>query len=525
MVKATLLERRTAEQSAVGSARTCYSGSGPIVLDQETYDRRPLNEEIRKSTLEAGHNTTRQHLYFTFSLEGVSRQAIWSFLHSHPFYNSEQVSQRYVEVKAGNFTVPQGLTEGQRQIYDEGIALTFDAYKQLQDILRPSVEEEYLHIFPGREKWLRDAERDKTKHLKYSSDVKKRAQEFARYVLPVATHAHMWHTVSALTLMRMYQCADQFNVPTEQRSLVDAMVQEVVSKDPSFQKELDGLTRYGLEDSLEFKLHQEFHSDRGVSQQRLDSFRKEFDAELAGRFSVLIGYDPKAEENLAKAVRSVLQVSKTDLPDERAMELVLNPQYNRALGDTNNIMTFTKIGSALSAVSYTFQKRISHTADSQNQRHRMVPETTPIFNVGDVVDVVLPGIVEQNSVVREYFMETMDKLWGVMNRLRDAEASEEAVQYLAPNAIALRLVEQGDLRNRHHKYRMRLCYTAQEEIWRSCVDEAQQIAAVHPQIGKYLLPPCGVRNLAGLKPICPEGERYCGVKVWRKEVNDYERVI
>ncbi len=525
MVKATLVEKGTAAQRAVSSARTCYSGSGPIVLDQETYDKRPLNENIRQSTLGAGHNTTRQHLYYTFTLEGISRQVIWSFLHSHPFYNSEQVSQRYVEMKAGNYTVPEGLTDGQKQIFNEGITLTFNAYTQLQDMLRPAVEKEYLQIFPGREKWLRDAERDKAKHLLYSSDVKKRAQEFARYVLPVATHAYMWHTVSALTLMRMAQCADQFNVPTEQRSLVDAMVRDVVAQDPSFQKELDGLSRYDLEKSLEFKLHQEFHGDRKKSKETRVSFNREFDDELAGRVSSLIGYDPKAQENLAKAVRSVLGVSRADLPDERAIELALNPKYNRALGDTNNIMTFTKLGSALSAVSYTFQKRISHTADSQNQRHRMVPETTPIFNVGDTVDVVLPRIIEQNAVAKEYFMETMGKLWNVMDKLRNTGASEEAVQYLAPNAIALRLVEQGDLRNRHHKYRMRLCFTAQEEIWRSCVDEVQQITAVHPQIGEYLLPPCGVRNLAGLKPICPEGDRYCGVTVWKKDVDEYKRVI
>jgi len=27
-----------------------------------------------------------------FAMENVSRQLIWSFLHSHPFYNSEQVA-------------------------------------------------------------------------------------------------------------------------------------------------------------------------------------------------------------------------------------------------------------------------------------------------------------------------------------------------------------------------------------------------------------------------------------------------
>ena len=46
----------------------------------------------------AGHHTTFQHATFVFVLDNVSRLAIWSFFHSHPYYNSEQVSQRYREV-------------------------------------------------------------------------------------------------------------------------------------------------------------------------------------------------------------------------------------------------------------------------------------------------------------------------------------------------------------------------------------------------------------------------------------------
>jgi hypothetical protein len=50
--------------------------------------------------------TPRSAFQFQFTLENVSRQFIWSFLHSHPFYNSEQVSQRYVTVGPDSVTVP-----------------------------------------------------------------------------------------------------------------------------------------------------------------------------------------------------------------------------------------------------------------------------------------------------------------------------------------------------------------------------------------------------------------------------------
>jgi len=53
----------------------------------------------------------------------------------------------------------------------------------------------------------------------------------------------------------------------------------------------------------------------------------------------------------------------------------------------------------------------------------------------------------------------------------------------------------------------------------------EQIKEAHPLVGKYLLPPCGTRTLTGDRPICPEGERFCGVNVRRLEPEEYERII
>jgi hypothetical protein len=72
---------------------------------------------------------------------------------------------------------------------------------------------------------------------------------------------------------------------------------------------------------------------------------------------------------------------------------------------------------------------------------------------------------------------------------------------------------------------MRLCYLAQEEIWQASVEEAQQIREVNPRIGKYLLPPCTERKLANTRPTCPEGDRFCGIKVWQLDIKDYKRIL
>ena len=82
-------------ENVVATARTCYSSKG--VIDEDQASRNPEKRDaLAKSIYDAGHHTTFQHASFQFAISNVSRHFLWTFLHSHPFYNSEQVSQRYV---------------------------------------------------------------------------------------------------------------------------------------------------------------------------------------------------------------------------------------------------------------------------------------------------------------------------------------------------------------------------------------------------------------------------------------------
>jgi thymidylate synthase ThyX len=133
--------------------------------------------------------------------------------------------------------------------------------------------------------------------------------------------------------------------------------------------------------------------------------------------------------------------------------------------------------------------------------------------------------VRQDERVERRYREMMGLIWERIGRLRALGVSEEFALYLLPNAVNVRFTESTDFLNLRHKHVMRLCYLAQDEIWQASVDEAQQVRDVHPRLGRYLLPPCGVRKDAGVKPYCPEGARYCGVPVWNVALGDYRRVI
>src|SRR3990167_1268507 len=136
--------------NSVATARTCYS-SKVIYAEDVSKDEsaKAQRDTIAKSTYLAGHHTTLQHASFQFVLERVSRQCIWSFLHSHPFYNSEQVSQRYVAVSPENFAVPP--LEGKAlDLYRQSIQALMETYVKLQELLRPTAEQEYAKLFPHR---------------------------------------------------------------------------------------------------------------------------------------------------------------------------------------------------------------------------------------------------------------------------------------------------------------------------------------------------------------------------------------
>ncbi|MCZ6695544.1 MAG: FAD-dependent thymidylate synthase, partial [Acidobacteria bacterium] len=173
------------------------------------------------------------------------------------------------------------------------------------------------------------------------------------------------------------------------------------------------------------------------------------------------------------------------------------------------------------------RKRMSHAGDSQNQRHRMMPASRPILatHLTDEPDFTTPTLILGDGPSRARYDQAMEIAWDGIRRLRGLGVSDQFALYLLPNAVSIRFTESASLLDLRHKHAMRLCYNAQEEIWRASLDEALQICEVNPRIGRYLLPPCTLRLMARARPVCPEGRRYCGERVWTYRLEDYKRVM
>jgi thymidylate synthase ThyX len=491
---------------AIAAARTCYSPR-VIAAEEVTPGQR---ESIGPLTFEAGHHTVYQHAHFEFGLENVSRQFVWSFLHSHPFYNSEQSSQRFVRLDQVSAHVPDGLTGAAGEVYADAVTGAWEAYRALAAILK----EDTYRIMAGLRHLSPQA--SEKRRSKVGREAEKKAIELARYVIPIAAFTSMVHTVSGIVLHRLYRMMRTGDTPAENVRVVAGMVDKVRALDPAFfEKVGDGPLEAA--DVVEARWP-------AVTRDG-DAEAARVDALLGRRAALLVDHSARAQETTADAVRGVFGLGPSALSDADALDRLLNPSLNRYRLETLNLAVHSPLGRAMHHASYTFLKRLSHTADSQDQRHRMVPASRPLMILGDTArpDYVTPPLIAANARALEIYAAAMERAWAAKNRLLDMGVPLESALYVLPNAKSLRFYESGSLIYLAHKWVMRTCFNAQEEIYRASMDELEQVRAVHPLLARHMGPPCVIR--AGrVTPTCTEGVHFCGVPVWRS-FPEVERTI
>jgi thymidylate synthase ThyX len=491
--------------SAIAAARTCYAPR--LIGPEEITDKQRVT--IGSGTYYGGHHTVYQHAHFEFGLENISRQFVWSFLHAHPFYNSEQQSQRYVRLdRAHAYVPPPGpqFGAGERAIYESAISRAWGFYRELTQVLEPTARQILGDI------WHVSEMSHPKRVQKVARQSEKRAIEVARYVLPVAAFTTMVHTLSGIVLHRLWRMHAASDTPSEARMVIGEMVARVREIDAQF---FDRFDNEPLEEPLEWN---EARHDG-------EAFNQEFDGRLAGATSRLIDFSPRAIAAMAESYRAVMGLAVAECSDAEALDRVMNPARNAYRRETLNIGVHAPIMRALQHANFTFAKKISHTADSQDQRHRMVPGSRPLLTLADTrsPDYIAPMLIRENPRAMEIYQRAMDEAWSAKNKLLDRGVPLEFALYLLPNAKSIRLVETGSLLHLLHKWTMRTCFNAQEEIYQASMDEVEQVRAVFPELARYIGPPCHLR--AGIStPICTEGSHFCGVKVWVDFPNIQRRI-
>jgi thymidylate synthase ThyX len=491
--------------SAIAAARTCYSTR--LIQPEEITDKQRV--VIGSGTYFGGHHTVYQHAHFEFGLENISRQFVWSFLHAHPFYNSEQQSQRYVRLDHAQAFVPAASAQfgaAELAIYENAVRRAWQHYRELSNLLQPTAKEILGDI------WHVSEMSHPKRVQKVQRQSEKRAIEVARYVLPVAAFTTMVHTVSGIVLHRLHRMHAASDTPTEARQIIGEMVARVREVDPQF---FDRFDNEPLESPVEW--HDPVRDG--------EPFAREFDTKLGGLTSKLVDFSPQSLAVMAESYRAVVGLTVAECSDAEALDRMLNPARNPYRRETLNIGVHAPLMRPLQNANFTFAKKISHTADSQDQRHRMVPGSRPILTLADTrsSDYITPALIRDNTRALKIYQQAMEEAWTAKNQLLDRGVAPEFALYLLPNAKAIRLYESGSLLHLLHKWTMRTCFNAQEEIYQSSIEEVEQVRREFPELARYIGPPCYLR--AGIStPICTEGSHFCGVKVWLDFPNIQRRI-
>lgn len=435
---------------AVSAARTCYFPGG--IVEPTKSEQWPRKEALLGSIFKAGHHTTLQHTHVTLLIEGMSRHLIWRMLHAHPYYNSEQISQRYAKMRIENFYYPKhGDTKAWETFYSE----SFEDYETLIETLTSDITPKLPKFKKGQEK--------------------KVAQEMARYLLPVGMGAYLYHTVNIITLLRYIAVA-----PTMPEATLEAM---------------------------------------------------EFAALIETN---LLTLDP--------ALKPLIEHAKTSKPSFSSFDI---PALKTKTGATSNVKVYDIVGEVdfvddnnyadvlrFSQMShdtgvlggFNTYIELSFSADAQNQRHRKSPAIRPAIQPDFSKRYYTPPLIAQNEKALEIYTRSHQRMYDFFKKQAKVLGFGEAI-YALYNSQKIDIVEHNDFSAFHHKAQMRLCYNAQQEIFDIVYEQVKQLIKNGTKGAEKFLPPCSVRANMGIRPICPEGDKYCGVKVWKLDFSQYEREI
>lgn len=447
-----LLPATAPSDTAVSAARTCYYPGG-IVRPEQSRDW-ARKSALLEGVFKAGHHTTLMHSHLTLLISGISRHLIWRLLHAHPYYNSEQVSQRYAKMKIENFVYPEGAERAPWEAY---YADQYAAYEQLIEILLPDVE----RLTP---KFRR-------------KDAPKKAQEMARYVLPGGMSAYLYHTVNVVTLLRYIAAAKALpECGCEAQIFADLLSEKLLALDPQLAPLVD---------------------------------------EARASTPVFPTFDiPALKSRLG--MDDDVRVRVYDIVGDAAFDVNANYadvlRYSQLFGDAGVLGGFS---------SYL---RLSLSADAQNQRHRRSPAVRPALASTYARRYYTPPVIAANPEALRLYREALARSYHFFESQRTGLGFGEAV-YALCNAHDIEIIERNDFAAFHHKAQMRLCYNAQEEIYDLVYAQVRQLRDARIPGADALLPPCSVRHTLGIHPICPEGERFCGVKVWKLDFDDFERKL
>ena len=306
-------------------------------------------------------------------------------------------------------------------------------------------------------------------------EAEKKAIETARYVIPIAAFTSMVHTISGITLHRLRRMAAAGDTPHEAVARDRPHGGSRPRDRPALLREgrLRGAHRAGPARSRRFP------RPRGDG----DAFAREFDARLE-RPGV------EADRQLrARAARHRRRRAR-HLRADRGGDARRGGHRSRAEPGAQPVPPRRDERVVSLADDARAAPRVVHVREAPQPHRRLAgpapPDGAGLAAAHDVcrhVRARLRGAAAHRRRTRRRSACTgapCGTPGHAKNRLLELGVPLEFALYVLPNAKALRMVESGALIALLHKWTLRTCFNAQEEIYLASMDEVAQVRGAPP---------------------------------------------
>ena len=206
------------EKIIAASARLCYSDSEIDELLNNLDAKK--SAELVSRLIKMGHESTIEHVTFTFGLEGVSRSLL-AQITRHRMASFSVQSQRYVRGDNFQFVIPPEIESSPEaeQVYLKAMENDIEAYNRITDIL---IRKHFDNLIGQG-----------ISEKKAKSQAEKMAIEDARFVLPNAAHTKMIVTFNARSLLNFFSLRCCNRAQWEIKAVADEMLRICIDIAPT----------------------------------------------------------------------------------------------------------------------------------------------------------------------------------------------------------------------------------------------------------------------------------------------------
>jgi len=247
---------------ATSSAEKTVEMGGRICYMSFSKPRPGGNSEYIKHIKEVGHGSVTEHTSWTFIITGVSRSLTHELVRHRVGTSFSQLSQRYVDEEDCNMVVPPELQKEVKRYLESKKLLSHQIDKSLLDdpawnngrywflavhnalweykkmteyLFNKLVPQSYLELRLGECGSINLSIEDMMKKLPFEkrTELRKRARQTARSLLPNATESKIVVTFNARSLRNFLELRANIHAESEIRVLADKIYDIIVKESPS----------------------------------------------------------------------------------------------------------------------------------------------------------------------------------------------------------------------------------------------------------------------------------------------------